>query len=142
MPLGVKKHCKIGACSWPAKGKLSTTIINQYQNDSILLVKAEGRSYIFVCDGDDEGFVRFIHPNFWEIESAEELGRALAAASAVSRRCKFVKVHLKEDMSDTSAVIEFFDKNGSVDKKTTLRYLSALQAGVNMFREEMQKGMK
>jgi hypothetical protein len=112
------------------------------RNDCVLIIKAEGRAYLFVFDGDDKGFIRIVYPNFWEIESKEEYVRALQASNAASAKCKFVKLYVIEDQTDTTASLEFFDDKNSADVMLIKRYLGVIQNGVNTFRTEMQKGMQ
>ncbi|MDR0732293.1 MAG: hypothetical protein LBF63_11540, partial [Treponema sp.] len=64
-----------------------------------------GTYYIIVLEGDPK-FIRILYPNFWEIESEEELMRAYITASYVSRTTKIAKVFVNRNEDDVSIVAE------------------------------------
>ena len=60
------------------------------QNDVVF--KQEGKTFVISVDEDDDQFLRVIFPNFWSVETAEELVRALAMANAINARFKVGKI--------------------------------------------------
>jgi hypothetical protein len=60
-----------------------------------------GTYYIIVQEGDLEYF-RILYPNFWEIESEEELLKAHSVISYVNRTTKVAKIFLNRDEDDVS----------------------------------------
>lgn len=60
------------------------------QNDVVF--KQEGKTFVISVDEEDDQFLRVIFPNFWGVESSEELVRALAMANAVNARMKVGKI--------------------------------------------------
>jgi hypothetical protein len=72
-----------------------------------------------------EGYVpsiRVLYPNFWEIESEEELVRAYAAAADTSRTTKIAKMFVTQNEDDVSIVAESL-LNAPADFKNYFRRL-------------------
>jgi hypothetical protein len=60
------------------------------QNDVVF--KQEGKTFVISVDEEDDQFLRVIFPNFWSVESGEDLVRALAMANAINARFKVGKI--------------------------------------------------
>src|ERR671918_1919703 len=69
--------------------------------------KCEGRSYVITIDEKDEAFFYLVYPNFWRIESEEELSQVQEAALAVTADTKVVKIY-PVGGANTWATIELF----------------------------------
>lgn len=107
--------------------------------DGDVRFKAEGFTYYIIVDEKDERFFRLLFPNFWSIESGEELARALVAANHATMATKVAKVYVRNDGKDTSASIEMFLDPPEQFSKTFPRCMSALRTAVNTFVEKMRE---
>lgn len=107
-------------------------------DDGDVVFKEEGRTYYVDVDTEDEMFFRLVMPNFWSIESGEELARVLIAANYASMKTKVVKVYVRSDDKDTIASIEMFLGKPEDFTAVFRRALSALKAGVANFVEKMR----
>jgi hypothetical protein len=100
--------------------------------------KCEGRRYVIEIDENDEEYFCLAYPDFWSIESDEELSQVMEAAVAVTADSKVVKIYPVED-TDTWATIELFCSPPETFKTVFDRCLSALRAGVEKFVAKMEE---
>lgn len=109
----------------------------EIDKDGDVMFRREGRVYfIFVSEKDDEYF-QLVFPNFWKIESEEERLKVEKAAIAATAGTKVAKVYPVCD--NVWATIEMFCRPPEVFKPVFERAMSALNAGVATFVEEMRK---
>ena len=125
--------------SGPAKLYMDYLIEEGYRptidSDGDVIFKHEGRAYFIDIDTSDEQFFRIVYPNFWSIESAEELARVLYAANYATRMTKVAKVYLRSDGKDTIASIEMFFEQPEHFRSVFRRAMSALQTSITNFKE-------
>ncbi|GAA5511369.1 hypothetical protein Dcar01_00076 [Deinococcus carri] len=95
----------------------------------------EGGTYYLPPSGADTEFFHLLFPNFWELESDEEFGRALVACDAVNREAKLVKLHTAE--GDVWAGVEALHDSPEAFITHLPRYLSYVQEAVRVFRDAM-----
>lgn len=95
----------------------------------------EGGTYYLPPSEGDAGFYHLLYPNFWEIESDEEFGRALVACDAVNREAKLVKLHTAG--ADVWAGVESLHETPAAFMAHLNRYLGYVQEAVRAFRELM-----
>jgi len=110
--------------------------------DGDVVFKSEGRTYYIEVDEKDEEYFRLVFPNFWSIESDEELARVLYAANHATMATKVAKVYVRSDGKDTIAAIEMFVSPPENFKLTFSRAMSALRTGVNDFVNTMRESAK
>ncbi|MEJ5223558.1 MAG: hypothetical protein WHV44_03810 [Anaerolineales bacterium] len=108
-------------------------------SDGDVVFKHEGRTYYIEIDTNDEQFFRIVFPNFWSVESEEELARVILAANYATMKTKVAKVYLRSDSKDTVASVEMFFGRPEHFKEGFRRAMSALQAGVNNFIEKVHQ---
>jgi len=108
-------------------------------DDGDVKFKMEGGTYYISADMDDDPFFRIIYPNFWDIESSEELERAYRAANYASMETKVAKVYVRRDETDVHATIEIFVSPSENFRNVFMRAMSALQTAKNTFRERMHQ---
>lgn len=108
-------------------------------SDGDVMFKHEGRTYYIDIDEKDEGYFRIMFPNFWSIENAAELTRALSAANSATMLSKVAKVYVRSDGKDIIASIELFFEQSEQFKPIFNRAMSALRNGVNNFVEKMKQ---
>jgi len=101
--------------------------------DGDVVFKSEGLTYYITIDANDEEYFRLVLPNFWRIESGEELAAALYAANHATMTTKVAKVYVRSDGKDTMAAIEMFVKPPENFKFIFSRAMSALKTAVNDF---------
>ena len=89
-------------------------------------------------DEDDDQYFRLVFPNFWPIESNEELARAFYAANRATMAIKSAKVYVRADGKNVVAAIEMFVSGPEEYKDTFTRCMSALRTGVQFFVKTMQ----
>lgn len=112
----------------------------EVDRDGDVAFKYEGGNYYLSVDEDDTYF-RLVYPNFWSIESPEELRRAYEAASRATERIKVAKVYVRQDAKNTSAAIEMFLDPLADFREVFPRSLQALRAGVASFVDSMRGGV-
>lgn len=95
----------------------------------------EGGTYYVPPQEDDAEFFHLLYPNFWELSSDDDLGRALFACDVVNREGKLVKVHTVD--GDVWAGIEVLHGSPAEFMGHLLRYLGYLQESVRVFRDVM-----
>jgi len=100
--------------------------------------KCEGRSYVIRIDEKDDQFFCLSYPNFWRIESDEELVQVKEAALAVTAEQKVVKIFPVGD-TNTWATIELFCFPPQTFTDVFARCLRALRTGVEKFVAKMQE---
>jgi hypothetical protein len=105
--------------------------------DGDVRFRYEGGTYYIIILEDDAEFIRVLYPNFWEIESDEELGRAYKAASYVNRTTKIAKVFVNRNEDDVSIVGESLLRGQDDYKSWFKRILSAIGTARRDFRDEM-----
>ncbi len=111
----------------------------EVDRDGDVAFKYEGGNYYLSVDEDDTYF-RLVYPNFWSIESPDELQRAYEAASRATEKIKVAKVYVRQDARNTSAAIEMFLDPLTDFRSVFPRSLQALRAGVGSFVEAMRGG--
>jgi hypothetical protein len=110
-------------------------------NNGNVTFKCEGRIYFIDIDEDDEELFFLVYPNFWPIESDEELFRVQAAALAVTADTFVVKIFPVDD-TNTWATIELFCSPPEAFKAVFNHCLRALHRGVEKFVATMQEPAK
>jgi len=105
--------------------------------DSEVNFKKEGLSFWIQIDERDPTYFQLIFPNFWEIESKEEMAKAMQVVLEVMSTVKVAKVYpLNNNMF---AVAELFcDPLGSF-KTVFPRAVKAIELAVGTFTKGMQK---
>jgi hypothetical protein len=103
--------------------------------------KCEGRSYVIQIDEEDKQFFYLAYPNFWRIESGEELSRVKEVALTVTAENKVVKIFPVED-ANTWATIELFCYPPQAFTDVFNRCLRVLRGGVEKFVAKMQEPPK
>jgi len=110
--------------------------------DGDVIFKSEGLTYIIIIDANDEEYFRLVLPNFWGIESGEELVRALYAANHATQTTKVAKVYVRSDGKNTWAAIEMFIRPPENFKLVFSRAMSALKTAVDDFVSTMRETAK
>lgn len=105
-----------------------------------VIFKCEGKLYYIAIDTGDAPYFQLVYPQFWRIESGDELARVLLAASRATLKTKVAKVYVSSDLTYTSAAIEMFFDRPEHFSPVFRRAMSALQAGVANFVEAMRSG--
>lgn len=106
-------------------------------SDGDVVFMHEGGTYYIDIDTGDPQYFRLVFPNFWEIESADELARVMVAANYATMRTKAAKIYVRSDGQNTVASIEMFFANPEQFRDVFHRAMSALQASLINFREKM-----
>ncbi len=106
-------------------------------SDGDVVFMHEGGTYYIEIDTNDPQYFRLVFPNFWSIESGDELARVMVAANYATMRTKSAKIYVRGDGQNTVASIELFFARPEQFQEVFRRALSALQAGVINFREKM-----
>ena len=104
-----------------------------------VMFKFEGGTYFIVPDGDDRQYFQLSYMYFWEIENEQELENAYFACNEANRMTKTVKLSVTEKKDDLCAYIELFFDDPEHLQPVFNRCMSALKAGVNRFRSQMQE---
>lgn len=108
--------------------------------DGDVVFKEEGRTYYIDVDDSDEEFFRIVFPNFWEIESTEELARVIYAANYATMKTKVAKVYVRSDGQDTIASAELFFADREQFKPVFHRAMAAIRAAVQTFVDKVREG--
>jgi len=108
-------------------------------SDGDVIFKVEGGTYYIDIDAKDEAYFRIVFPNFWKIESNEELMRVIIAANHATMLTKSAKVYVNSDGKHTTASIEMFLPRPEEFRTIFPRSMSALKASVNNFLEKMKE---
>ncbi len=101
--------------------------------------KKEGSWFFVILDDNDEQYYRILKPDFWSIDSPEELERACKVASKSSGGTKVSKVFLTEALDSVVAVSECFQPNVEAFTVVFDRMMSALLSVSNDFIYEMRR---
>lgn len=101
-----------------------------------IVFKMEGKTYLVLFDDKDDKFFRIVFPGFWSIENDLERARVYSAALNATAETKVAKVFPVRD--NTWATIELFVTNVDEAQAVFNRSISALQAAVHTFVEEMR----
>ena len=112
----------------------------EIDSDGDVKFKNEGQTY-FLMVYDDDAYFQLLFPNFWSIDSPDELLRAREAANFATRGTKVVKVFVRGDELNTSAAIELFLDPPDAFKLVFPRAMRALRAGVETFANRMKESM-
>jgi hypothetical protein len=100
--------------------------------------KCEGRPCVITIDEKEEEYFYLIYPNFWRIESDEELAQVKEAGLAVIAEIKAVKIY-PVGGTNTYATVEQFCFPTQTFKDVFDRCLRALRAGVEKFVAKMEE---
>lgn len=95
----------------------------------------EGETYYIAPQNDDNTFSQLLYPNFWSLESEDEIGCALFACDLVNRKAKLVKLHTADD--DVWANIESLHDSPADFVGFLPQYLRFIQESVRVFGEVM-----
>jgi hypothetical protein len=98
--------------------------------------KHEGGHY-YITHNSDEGYLQVLFPNFWSIDSPEELQAAYRAVSVVNNGYKVVKFYVRADETNLHATAELFITSPHVAVLHLSRCLDVLTTAQRTFREEM-----
>lgn len=107
-------------------------------SDGDVIFKAEGKAYFFSIDAKDEPFFRLVFPNFWNIESNDELVKVIIAANHATMLTKVAKVYVNPDGKNTTASVEMLLPNPNDFRSVFHRSLALIQASVNNFVDKMK----
>jgi hypothetical protein len=102
----------------------------EWGNDGDITLKYQGSTIWLEWFGEDAQYTRVLLPNFWPIESADELQRALRAASVVNHRCKAVKIAVVGDTNAWASVEYVASPADAADPKLMLRRLRFIDHGL------------
>ncbi|MFA5354322.1 MAG: hypothetical protein WC291_08835 [Thermodesulfovibrionales bacterium] len=97
----------------------------------------EGKLYYILIDEADEQFFRLVFPNVWAIRNEEEMERVISAALNATVNTKVAKI--MPYRGNVWAVVELFCSPPDRFEAVFDRCLSALQAVVRLFKEEMEQ---
>lgn len=106
-------------------------------NEGDITVKYEGMKLWIEWFGSDDDYFRVLLPNFWSIDSAEELTRAYIAASRASHKIKGGKLCVVNEDNLWASVETVISEEDIVNPKLMLRRFSMISHAVNAFREAM-----
>lgn len=100
--------------------------------------KYEGRTHYLYANETDPDYFQLVCPNFWSIDSVEELQRALYCASEISRDTKVAKAYINDDETRVSIAVEMFVDDLDHLRPIFTRTLNALSWAVSEFRQRMR----
>lgn len=106
-------------------------------SDGDVVFMHEGGTYYIDIDTGNAQYFRLVFPNFWNIESGDELARVMLAANYATMRTKAAKIYVRSDGQNTVASIELFLGKPEQFRDVFHRAMSALQASLINFREKM-----
>ncbi|MDR2495390.1 MAG: hypothetical protein LBD24_09245 [Spirochaetaceae bacterium] len=106
-------------------------------SDGDVQFKYEGGIYYIAVHEKDQQFFNLMYPNFWEIESEDELIQAVFAADTVTGNKKVVKVYLTQDWNNVSISVELFLKNPADFSTFFYRSMSLIAGARQDFIDEM-----
>lgn len=99
-----------------------------------LVFKYEKNNCLLMTDAEDTNYVSILLPNFWQIESSEELERAYRAVNRANLDSKGAKVQVKRDESNLVAAVEFVvESDQALTGAVFFRYLGMLTNVANTF---------
>lgn len=104
-----------------------------------LTFKYHGKRVFIEWYDDDDTYTLILVPNFWPIESAEELQQAFRAASQINHQCKLVKLTIVEELNVWASVDFVSSPADSVDAGLLTRRLHMVIQGVEEFCTEMSR---
>ncbi len=107
--------------------------------DGDVVFKAEGKTYFISIDAKDEPFFRLVFPNFWNIESNDELVKVIICANHATMLTKVAKVYINSDGKNTSASVEMLIPNPNDFRLVFRRSMTLIQASVNNFIDKMKE---
>lgn len=113
--------------------------LTEYGN---VLFRFEGGNYLLMIHEDDQQYYQLFYSNFWRIDSAEELQRALLYANEVCRWIKVAKVYVNEEQTNVSAAVEMYIGELDAIRPCFMRTLTTLQGAINRFREHMRRSAR
>jgi hypothetical protein len=99
----------------------------------------EGGHYLIRQAPDDDQYAAVVYPNFWELRSPEEVGRALRAANQAGQWTKVAKIHVLETHHNVWAEAELLFERPEQFEAIFNRSLSIIRAGVAKFIELMKQ---
>jgi len=100
-----------------------------------VIFKAESWLYGIDVDKEDHDFFRLQFPNFWELESDEEIAKGYAIANEVTDKIKGVKVIIQENK--VFATVEIFFVNKENIEQALNRCIRAVQTAAAKFASAM-----
>jgi hypothetical protein len=115
---------------------LSITAENIDENGIISFNMGDYR-LLLILSNSDELFVRFIIPNFWSIDSDNELIRVLVAVNRASDICKATKFYINNDQNNVTASVEFLFDHSRDNPAHITRYIDMCINGANTLRSLM-----
>ncbi|TAD97724.1 MAG: hypothetical protein EAZ97_12025 [Bacteroidetes bacterium] len=94
-----------------------------------VVFKVEGRTFIVDIDQNDDRFLRILLPNFYEIESDQEMLKSLAVANEINKNVKVGKIIIMDNnhawafaeqfIDDTPDLEDFFQRTIKVIRKAS-----------------------
>jgi hypothetical protein len=111
----------------------------EIDEDGDVSFKFEGRRYYILVHEDDTEYCCILYNQFWRIESAEELQRALLHANDSTSSTKVAKVYVIGEQTNVSATVEMFLGDLENIRGIFMRQMTALQTATRKFREKMQQ---
>lgn len=109
----------------------------EVDSDGDVHFKYEGGNY-FVTSNCDDGYFQLLFPNFWRIESGEELAKVVLAASTATRGTKDAKVWVNASLDNVSASAESLINSPADVRHFLGRSLRVIRRAVDTFVEEMR----
>jgi len=110
--------------------------VPRLDEDGDVVFKCEGMTFIIVTE-EDEQYFRMVCPNFWSIDSEEELDRVAHAACEVTSRIKVAKVYPVE--GNTWAAVEMYCSPPEAVLPVLRRAISTLRHVINAFQSAMRE---
>jgi hypothetical protein len=107
--------------------------------DGDIKFKYEGGTYYILVFETDLQYFELVYPNFWEIESQEELDMVKTVISYVNRSTKIAKIYLNSREDNVSVSAESLLTSPEDFKNCFSRLLSIIKSGRDKFRTEMNK---
>jgi hypothetical protein len=98
--------------------------------------KCEGNTFVLATDADDPKYFRIVHGDFWSIDDAAELNRAVRVANIINCRCKLSKVFVVAD-ENVGVSVELLVDSPPQAKAILRRALGCLNFAQRSFRAEM-----
>jgi hypothetical protein len=110
--------------------------VPRLDEDGDVVFRCEGMTFVITID-EDEQFFRMVCPNFWSIDSEEELDRVAHAACEVTARIKVAKVYPVE--GDTWASVEMYCTPPEAVLPVLLRAIGTLRTVIGDFQRAMRE---
>ena len=109
----------------------------EIDSDDDIVFKSEGLTYCILMDDGDDEFFRVLLPNFWKLDSDQEILPAAEAVNYANSVTKLAKLTIRKDRNTIDASVELLLKNPADIRHIFLRSLGALQLASRKFAKKM-----